>query len=325
MKKNVYILGGNISGLYAAIKCIENGNNVTIIDKRCNLGGIKYNNYEYFNKTHNCYIQLLNKFNIRYDIKKIDVNDKLNSIISYIIQKSKLIPKKNLISQSFISFCKILLILNDYEILKNSIDNFEYIFSNICAMDAISLFANDILPINEYCILRDNIELLIKKMIDYLYVNGAKFILNTEIFDIRIMNNEVKLNSIESNYNCNALVVTLSKDNLLKYKIFNKEHRNILNNVTSFNINPISIIDKMIVINKTMKSYLLDKLHIVYPEDDKNKIYLWNIGINNIIIREKIKNMLSKIYICSESYSRNIFFINYSLETVDITVQKNIT
>ena len=325
MKKNVYILGGNISGLYAAIKCIENGNNVTIIDKRCNLGGIKYNNYEYFNKTHNCYIQLLNKFNIRYDIKKIDVNDKLNSIISYIIQKSKLIPKKNLISQSFISFCKILLILNDYEILKNSIDNFEYIFSNICAMDAISLFANDILPINEYCILRDNIELLIKKMIDYLYVNGAKFILNTEIFDIRIMNNEVKLKSIESNYNCNALVVTLSKDNLLKYKIFNKEHRNILNNVTSFNINPISIIDKMIVINKTMKSYLLDKLHIVYPEDDKNKIYLWNIGINNIIIREKIKNMLSKIYICSESYSRNIFFINYSLETVDITVQKNIT
>jgi hypothetical protein len=325
MKKNVYILGGNISGLYAAIKCIENGNNVTIIDKRCNLGGIKYNNYEYFNKTHNCYIQLLNKFNIRYDIKKIDVNDKLNSIISYIIQKSKLIPKKNLISQSFISFCKILLILNDYEILKNSIDNFEYIFSNICAMDAISLFINDLLPINEYCILRDNIELLIKKMIDYLSVNGAKFILNTEIFDIRIMNNEVKLNSIESNYNCNALVVTLSKDNLLKYKIFNKEHRNILNNVTSFNINPISIIDKMIVINKTMKTYLLDKLHIVYPEDDKNKIYLWNIGINNIIIREKIKNMLSKIYICSESYSRNIFFINYSLETVDITVQKNIT
>jgi hypothetical protein len=162
-------------------------------------------------------------------------------------------------------------------------------------------------------------------MIDYLSVNGAKFILNTEIFDIRIMNNEVKLNSIESNYNCNALVVTLSKDNLLKYKIFNKEHRNILNNVTSFNINPISIIDKMIVINKTMKTYLLDKLHIVYPEDDKNKIYLWNIGINNIIIREKIKNMLSKIYICSESYSRNIFFINYSLETVDITVQKNIT
>jgi hypothetical protein len=218
-----------------------------------------------------------------------------------------------------------LLILNDYEILKNSIDNFEYIFSNICAMDAISLFINDLLPINEYCILRDNIELLIKKMIDYLSVNGAKFILNTEIFDIRIMNNEVKLNSIESNYNCNALVVTLSKDNLLKYKIFNKEHRNILNNVTSFNINPISIIDKMIVINKTMKTYLLDKLHIVYPEDDKNKIYLWNIGINNIIIREKIKNMLSKIYICSESYSRNIFFINYSLETVDITVQKNIT
>lgn len=325
MKKNVYILGGNISGLYAAIKCIENGNNVTIIDKRCYLGGIKYNNYEYFNKTHNCYIQLLNKFNIRYDIKKIDVNDKLNSIISYIIQKSKLIPKKNLISQSFISFCKILLILNDYEILKNSIDNFEYIFSNICAMDAISLFINDLLPINEYCILRDNIELLIKKMIDYLSVNGAKFILNTEIFDIRIMNNEVKLNSIESNYNCNALVVTLSKDNLLKYKIFNKEHRNILNNVTSFNINPISIIDKMIVINKTMKTYLLDKLHIVYPEDDKNKIYLWNIGINNIIIREKIKNMLSKIYICSESYSRNIFFINYSLETVDSTVQKNIT
>jgi len=46
-------------------------------------------------------------------------------------------------------------------------------------------------------------------------------------------------------------------------------------------------------------------------------MYLWNYGINNIIIRDKIKHLFSHIFICSDSYSRNNFFVNYSLETFD--------
>ena len=46
-------------------------------------------------------------------------------------------------------------------------------------------------------------------------------------------------------------------------------------------------------------------------------MYLWNVGINDIIIKEKIKQLFNHIYICSDSYSKNPFFANYTLETYD--------
>jgi hypothetical protein len=52
-------------------------------------------------------------------------------------------------------------------------------------------------------------------------------------------------------------------------------------------------------------------------------VYIWNNGINNVLVREKIKNMFNdKFIICSESFSKNNMFINYSLEYIDSALVK---
>jgi len=109
---------------------------------------------------------------------------------------------------------------------------------------------------------------------------------------------------------------------LLKYNYLSKDQKKLLNNVSKYNIDCESIYsDKYLKKEYEIKTHLLDKLHIVCPIK-KHSMYLWNYGVNNVIIRDKIKNLFTHIFICSESYSRNNFFINYSLETFDTIYSK---
>ena len=109
----------------------------------------------------------------------------------------------------------------------------------------------------------------------------------------------------------------MSKNNILKYNFLTKEQKKLLNNISKYNIDCESIYsDKYLKSEYEINAHLLDKLHIVCPIK-KHSMYLWNYGINNIIIRDKIKHLFTHIFICSESYSRNNFFINYSFETYD--------
>ena len=49
--------------------------------------------------------------------------------------------------------------------------------------------------------------------------------------------------------------------------------------------------------------------------------YIWNININNVLVSEKIKHMYNERFlICSESFSKNNMFVNYSLEYVNNTL-----
>ena len=87
-------------------------------------------------------------------------NDRILNIILTIINKSKLIPKKSLNNQSFLKFCRTILSPNEYNILKVNIEDFEYIYNNVSAMFAITLFINDINGEIEYYIMTDDKNLL---------------------------------------------------------------------------------------------------------------------------------------------------------------------
>ena len=79
-----------------------------------------------------------------------------------------MISKKILNSQNFVKFCRSILSAHDYNLLKINIDNFEYIYDNISAMFAITLFTNDINNDIEYFIMTDDKSVLINKMINYI-------------------------------------------------------------------------------------------------------------------------------------------------------------
>jgi hypothetical protein len=327
-KKHIIILGGNIIGLYAALQCSDLGYIVTIIEKKHTLGNVKYMNYNIFNTNHKSFINLLNRFQINYVTHNITNNEKIYTILGHILNKSKLIPKKILISQSFAAFCNNLLTSIDYDTLKKNIDNFEYIYSNITAMDCINMFTYDINNNLEYFKLIDDISILINRIIAYLKKKEVIIINDTEIKDFKYINNMFNIYSNDKIFTANYLIVTLSKKNLLKYKFWNTEQKKTLNNVSRCNID-ISNIYKLLNNNtdeNNIRRRILNDSHITFPNiyrNINNDIYIWNIGCNNTITREKIKYLYnSKIYLCSESYSKNIFFINYSLDTFESNFPK---
>lgn len=316
---NIIIVGCNIIGLYSALRCVDNGYKVSIVDKLSKDKILKNNrnNYRIFNKSHNIYTQLLNRFSIKYENYILKYNDKTKNILSGIINKSKLIPNKSLNTQSFVKFCRTILTITDYNILKNNLDSFEYIYSNISAMDALIMLSSDINEVHNYYILTDDISILINKITQYLHSKNVDFIYNTEIKDIFNCNNRIYSSTRTNTFISNIIILTLSKNNLLKYNFFTKEQKKLLNNVSKYNIDCESIYsDKYLKKEYEIKTHLLDNLHIVCPIK-KYSMYLWNYGINNVIIRDKIKNLFTHIFICSDSYSRNNFFINYSFETFD--------
>jgi hypothetical protein len=316
---NIIVVGCNIIGLYSALRCVDNGYKVSIVDK---LPPDKLNNknrinYRIFNKSHHIYIHLLNRFSIKYEKYILKFDDKTTNIISSIINKSKLIPKKSLNLQTFMKFCRSILSITDYNILKNNLEAFEYIYNNISAMDAIIMLSCDINANNDYFILTDDISLLIERITIYLQSKDVEFYYNFEIKDIIHNNNHIYSSTRTNTFISNIIILALSKNNLLKFNFFTKDQKKLLNNVSKFNIDCESIYsDKYLKTEYDIKTHLLDKLHIVCPIK-KHSMYLWNYGINNIIIRDKIKHLFTHIFICGDSYSRNNFFINYSLETFD--------
>jgi hypothetical protein len=316
---NIIIVGCNIIGLYSALRCVDNGYKVSIVDKlsKDKINKNNRNNYRIFNRSHNIYIQLLNRFSIKYEKYILKYNDKTTNVLSGIINKSKLIPNKSLNSQSFVKFCRTILTISDYNILKNNLESFEYIYSNISAMDALIMLTSDINETYNYYILTDDISVLIDKITQYLHTKNVDFIYNSEIKDIFNYNNHIYSSTRTNTFISNIIILTLSKNNLLKYNFFTKEQKKLLNNVTKYNIDCESIYsDKYLKKEYEIKTHLLDNLHIVCPIK-KYSMYIWNYGINNVIIREKIKHLFTHIFICSDSYSRNNFFINYSFETFD--------
>ena len=183
----------------------------------------------------------MNRFSIKYEKYILKYNDKTTNIISSIINKSKLIPNKSLNSQSFIKFCRSILTISDYNILKNNLDAFEHIYSNISAMDALIMLSSDLNASQDYYILTDDISVLIERITQYLKSKNVEFHYNTEIKDILFCNNLIYSSTRNNTFISNIIILTMSKNNILKYNFLTKEQKKILNNVSKYNIDCESI------------------------------------------------------------------------------------
>jgi hypothetical protein len=310
----IVIVGCNFSGLYSAIKCIDNGINVIIVEKN-SMPFDEIINYKIFNKNHSYYIQLLNRLSIKYIRYNLNFNERILLIINNIINKAKHIPSKFLYMQTFDKLCYTLLSYTDYNYLKNNINKYNKIYCNMSALYAIYLFNNDLNYNNEYYIVEDDCTIIIDKMLEYLYAKNVIIEFNTDIRDIYIdIEQNITLVSKYKSYITKAIILNLSKENLLRFKFITKNNRRILNSVTKYNIDCNNIYNDNDIINEhNIQNHLINNLNIVYPIK-KSSLYLWNVGINNVIVKEKIKNLYNNIFICSDAYSKNIFFANYTLE-----------
>lgn len=341
MKKsnNIIIIGCSIPSLYAAIKYLDYGYKVQIIEKKNSVIPIYdsiYHNFTIYNDNHKSYINLLKRFDIKSEkLSNIKINNHLMNIINILIQKSKLIPHHILITYTFRSLYENLLSDDKVNIL-NYYDNcFGGIFETYNALDCINMFTNDIICCNDnasyYRVSLQSINELLSKMISYVYSKNGRIIYNQQIKTIKYVKRKFIMSTNNHIiYNSDIILTTMSKHNLFTFNFWNNEQYSLLNTVNMINSTHIkNMIDTIVSFNDNngsineingIRNILLDDLHIVYPQytAKDSYVYLWNYGLNNIIIRERIKSMYNNHFvICSESFSKNNMFINYSLELID--------
>lgn len=344
MKKlnNVLIIGCSISSLYSAIKLSDIGYKITLVEKKNNyhpFSQAAYHNFLLYNDNHRAYINLLRRFEIKGNkITEFQFSEKLFAIINNVIQKSKLIPQNIIMTHTFTSLCKYLISDSEFAELHSFENIFNGIFNIMNALDCINIFCNDLTYETTYYYLKnEDINELMLKMIRYIENKGAKIIFNNEVKNIKYIKKKFNVTTnTHTIFNSDLLFTSISKHNLTTFSFWNNDQKMLLNSVSAINTAVIgNMINKLMIISdntcihiqddQNIRNVLLDKMHVVYPIfTSKSKyIYVWNNGVNNIIVREKIKTMYNdKFIICSEAFSKNHLFISYSLEYVDSAIIK---
>lgn len=338
MKKsnNVIIIGCSIPSLYAGIKLIDMGYKVTIIERKnlhYPISQAAYHNFSLYNDNHKAYINLLKQYDIKSEILcNPNFDDKLYALINIIIQKSKYMPQSILMTHTFTSLCKYLASDTVINELNAYDDIFNGILNIINALDCINMFSNDFSnQVNYYYINNQSLNDLIVKMTKVFQSKYGKIIYSNEVKNIRFIKKKYIISTnMHHTFNCDIVFTTISKENLMAFGFWNSDQKILLNSVTAINSSIVSnmvnrLVGKIDSDNNQTRDMLLDCMHIVYPIFTKKSkyIYVWNNGINNVLAREKIKNMYNdRFIICSEAFSKNNMFINYSLEYIDSALMK---
>lgn len=354
MKKsnNIIIIGCSISSLYAAIRCIDIGYKVQIIERKNSIVPVydtSYHNFSLYDDNHKAYINLLKRFNIKTERFATEFSQKFTTIIKNVLQKSKLIPQHILMTYTFKELYSNLLPTDDVSEL-NSLDNtFGGLFEIMNALDCINIFTHDIVcPTTQmynvysprgvpqyYYVSLQSINELINNMISYINNKNGKIIYNNDVKSIKYIKRKFVIGTGNHNtFSSDILITTISKTNLSAFTFWNNAQLTLLNTLHSINADNIkNMLHKLISFNEhdsnseKIRNILLDNLHIVYPNYTikDNNIYVCKCGVNSVIVREQIRTMYNnKFLICSESFSKNNMFINYSLELVDNALNLNI-
>jgi hypothetical protein len=320
-----------------------------------------YHNFKLFNDNHFLYKDLLNRYGIVADrIENLKRNQELDEFMKDVIKMSKTLPHNILISQTLTQICYHLNVGERLRKINSSIgsDVFDCIFNSISANDCLDMFINDFSDdVMYYTLSNTSIENLITKMLqDFQKRENNKIYYDTHIKHFKYIDKKFLLQSSNllqsskllqssnllqsskllqsSNLSSDLvqsdfLITTISKSNLSAFSFWNSDQLNNLNKVSVIKASIIPIIVNNIMhMPKSLyniNQVLLNELHIVYPifTDKLKYIHLFNIGVNNVVISEKIKHMYnSKCLICSESYSRNNMFIHYSLDYIEKSLTK---
>lgn len=327
----IIIIGCSIPSLYVANKCLDKGYDVCIVEtKKCVSSISHHSNLKIYNDKHRIYMNILKHYNI-FGEPMIDIkyNNNFFDTFSQIINNTKHIPDSILMNNNIIS-------LYNNNIIKieniNHNNCYDFLLNNISAYNCINMFKTDIVNknISYYFLDNEKISLLFDKMLNKFKKKKGELLFNHNVKNVKyiddhfeiICDNEIVLN-------CINIITTMSKDNLTKLQFWNNIQKKTLNSVFSIPYSKTKVIFYNIIRpNKEFNEYnlnfenkyLLDTMHIVFPSvlNKKEVIYLWKNKINNIIVREKIKSLFHRNFlICSESYSKNNMFVNYSFEFID--------
>lgn len=247
----IIIIGGGISGLYAATKLIGK-HKITILEKSNRLGGCICTHYEEdimyeigagrFNKYHKLLFSLIVEYNltpVRIETTKktfvpvLCKNQKAS--LKEVIQFSKKLSPSLLKSITFLQLCNYAIDYDKAQYLMNAFGyNAEFELAN--AYTSIRIFEEDFSEETDYYICKEGLSELIHRMEQHLLENGAIIYKNTNVSNITkelevICNNGLKMKATK-------IVCAVPKEILIQIP-FMKEHKKVLNSVDGVNLHRI--------------------------------------------------------------------------------------
>lgn len=261
MKTDVIVIGGGISGLYTALKCLHQGYRVTIIEKQDRLGGrirtIFDNGYMFeagagrFHAKHTILRGLIAYFGLheaKIDSKHVytpDPNfhetDSIQKVIQYVGERK--LPKEVLQQMPFISLCRTVL---GRPLARKVTDSFGYNaeFELMNAYDAIRMFERDFSAKARYYVCKEGLSTLVDYMAKMVKQMSGLIYTRTAVTDIKRTNRGFKVSAIDGSgklrtYNSVAVVCAIPKNNLEDLKFFSKDQRNLMNTVVPVSLNRI--------------------------------------------------------------------------------------
>ena len=258
-KRTVLVVGGGISGLYAALKCVTHGHKVILLEKSDRLGGhiktifkdgIKLESGAgRFNTDHTLLIALLNLYGLTmianttqkefYPIlSKPTYKVQVDAWLEKVIQASKKISDGLLYNITFHQLCETVLGYEKSKVLVEAFGyNAEFLLAN--AKASIQTFERDFTQKYPYFSCVEGLETLVEKMEADLIQKGVQIYKNTQIQSVEEKNNQFHIRTSEKTFKGDRLIFALPKTALMSIPFFNDYAKALMDSVVPVSLHRI--------------------------------------------------------------------------------------
>jgi monoamine oxidase len=260
MKKyntDIVIIGGGISGLYTAKKCIENGLSVLLLEKSQQLGGrihtIYQPPYQYeagagrFNKNHILLRNLLKQYGLHEvaNSKKHTYNGNpspAETLLKRVIKEARTVPHTTLQTMTFRSFCESVLgKSNTIELINAFGYNAEFELAN--ASSAIDMFRRDFLEGTSYFSCREGLSELVNRIEAHIAPYSTIY-KSTRVTNIETKNDIFIVHANDAmgyprKYVGKVVICAIPKNDLEQLSQFTQQQRILLDSVSPVSLHRI--------------------------------------------------------------------------------------
>jgi predicted NAD/FAD-dependent oxidoreductase len=254
---DVVIIGGGISGLYTAKKCIENGLSVLLLEKGTNLGGrirtIYHPTFQYeagagrFSDNHRIVRSLLKEYHLQEvpNPKRHTFMGKpspAHALLSRVFASSSAIPSTVLSNITFQTLCERILGKNDTQTLVHAFGyNAEFHVTN--AKSALDMFRRDFADTTTYYSCKQGLSALVHAIQNEVATH-AKIYMQTRVTNVEDKGKYFVVHANDGmgrprKYIGRVVVCAIPKDDLGMLTNFTHQQRTLLDTVSPVSLHRI--------------------------------------------------------------------------------------
>jgi len=256
------VIGGGIAGMYTALRYIERGVLVTLVEKNYQLGGniktiqigetLLEAGPSRFNKNHRLLLQLLQRYGLHIyehksgrefrpilDCKRQVIIDPTPEWIQKVLSYSKKVNSSLLKNITFNQLCEMVL---GFKTAKQLIESFGYNaeFLTLNAYSAVQIFKEDFMNKYPYYSCVEGLSELVKRMEKELIEKQVTVLKNTEVHKINFKKEHYSIHLTNGNtYEADHIIFALPKSALMSMDFFNDYAKSLFNTVVSVSLHRI--------------------------------------------------------------------------------------